>query len=232
MIQSWTLLQVRGRHRRAVGVERTRLGIDGEHEDFTEPGGDGAQGGFQPGGNRRPCRVQAFSNLLPCEVDVGAFLEDHRDLREPVAGQGTRVVEPRQSGHGVLDGKGDPLFDLQRGIAWRGRVDGDLYVGDIGNRVDWQAGKVPRAQNRGQQYEDEHQPALRDGQAKNRVQHGPAPFSDRGLRPTFQCRPSGRSCSPSRSASRDRGRPGLRPSHPMTRPRSSIRTSYSSPICA
>ena len=141
--------QVRGRHRRAVGVERARLGIDGEHEDLAQAGGDGAQGRLQPRGYRRSRRVQAFPHLLPCEVDVGAFLEHHRDLGEPVAGQGARVVEPRQPGHGVLDGKGDPLFDLQRGIAGRGGVDGDLYVGDVGHRVDGQAGKVPRPQSRG-----------------------------------------------------------------------------------
>ena len=167
--------EVGGRHRCSVGVERAGLGVHREHENLAQTGCNGAEGGFEPGGKRRSRRVQPFPHLLAGEIDVGPFLEHDRDLREPVAGQRPCVVQQRQSRHGVLDGKTHPLFHFQRRITGGGRIDGDLYIGDVGYRVNGQAREIPRTENPGQQDQHHDQPSLPDGKAKNRFEHGPLP---------------------------------------------------------
>jgi hypothetical protein len=64
---------------------RLGIGVDGVHEDLAEPGGDGPQLRIQPLGDLRFDLLQALGDLLPGEVDVGAVLEHHGHLREPVA---------------------------------------------------------------------------------------------------------------------------------------------------
>ena len=77
--------QVGGGVRRAIGLARLGIGVDGVHEDLAEPGGDGSQLRIQALGDLRFDLLQALGDLLPGEVDVGAVLEHHGHLREPVA---------------------------------------------------------------------------------------------------------------------------------------------------
>ena len=72
------------------------------------------------------------------------------------------MVESRQRRHGVLQREADPLFDFERRVARRRRVDGHLHVGDVRHGIDGQPSEIPRAQPGGEQHEHEHQAAMRD----------------------------------------------------------------------
>ena len=54
-------------------------------KNLAEPGRDRPQFGFKSGRQLRLDLSNALSDLLAREIDVGAVLEDHRHLREPVA---------------------------------------------------------------------------------------------------------------------------------------------------
>ena len=133
--------------------------------------------------------LQAFRDLLPGEVDVGAVLEHDRHLRQAVARDRARVVEPGQAGQRGLDREGDALLGLERRVARRLGVDLHLDVGDVRHRVDRQAREVPDAQAGERQGEHQHQPAMRDGESNDAFEHGGSVLSGRGWRRTSRCPP-------------------------------------------
>ena len=113
----------------------------------------GPSSGSSPGGKLARASCRRSVDALAREVDVGAVLEHDGDLRQPVARDRARVVEPRQARHRRLDRERDALLGLERRIAGRLRVDLHLHVGDVGNGVD-RAGadscrrRTPRARRR------------------------------------------------------------------------------------
>jgi hypothetical protein len=92
---------------------------------------------FEPVGQLRSRLLQPLGDLLAGEVDVGAVLEHHRHLRQPVARQRAGVVEPGSRRCG-LDREGDALLGFERRVAGRLGVDLHLDVGDVGRGVDRQ----------------------------------------------------------------------------------------------
>jgi hypothetical protein len=72
--------------------------------------------GVIPAGSLR-APPAALVDQLAREVDVGAVLEDHGDLRQAVARQRARLLQARQAGHHVLEREGDALLGFQRRIA-------------------------------------------------------------------------------------------------------------------
>ncbi len=97
----------------AVRTSRALLGHHRIHEDFAQPGGDGAEFGGHAFGKLPPRGLKPFVDQLAREIDVGAIGEDDCDLAEPVAGDRAGVFKARHARDGRLDRKGDPLFGLQ-----------------------------------------------------------------------------------------------------------------------
>ncbi len=118
-----------------------------------------------------PCFLDALVDQLPREVDIGAVLEDHRNLRQAVARQRARLLQTRQAGHDGFDRIGDALFGLQRRVAGRGGVDLHLHVGDIGHGVDWQLLVIVDAECGHTGHGEHDQPALLDGKADETFKH-------------------------------------------------------------
>ena len=156
---------------RAIGLAGTGFGFDRIHEDFTEPGGDWPHLRFDTRRQLRLGRLNAFVDELAREKDIGAVLEHYGDLAEPVSRDRTGIVEPRQSGDGGLDRKGNALLGLQRGEAFRFGVDLYLDVGDVGHSVDREFGRAPKPERAEQRDGAEHKPALPDREADDAGEH-------------------------------------------------------------
>ena len=73
----------------------------------------GPSDGSTPSGKRDTASRRRSLDELAREVDVGAVLEDDRDLREPVARERARVLEPRQARERGLDRERDALLRLR-----------------------------------------------------------------------------------------------------------------------
>ena len=157
--------QVGGRPRRAVGLARIRFGLHDVHEDLAHAGGNGPHLRFDPGGQLRPGLGDALADLLAGEVQVGAVLEHHRHLRQPVARQRAGVVQPGQAGQRGFQREGHPLFGLQWREARRHGIHLHLHVGDVGGDVDRQLAEAPDAHRDQRQGQGQHQPAPGDGEA-------------------------------------------------------------------
>ena len=69
----------------SIAVDGAGFGIHGEHEYLPQPRSNRAQYGFESRRQVAPGRCDALAYLLACEVDVRAFLEHCRDLREAIA---------------------------------------------------------------------------------------------------------------------------------------------------
>jgi hypothetical protein len=65
----------------SVGLASIRIGPRDEHEDLAESGRDGPHRGLDAGGQLALHLLQSRGHEVPCEVDVGAILEDDRHLR-------------------------------------------------------------------------------------------------------------------------------------------------------
>ena len=163
--------QVGRRPCRAVGLLRTRLGLDRIHEDFAEPGRDRAHLRLDAGGKLRLDRLKAFVDQLPREIGVGAVLEHNGHLAKAVAGDRAGVVQPRYPGDGGLYGESDTLFGLERRIAFGLGVDLHLNIGDVGHCVDRQARCAPHAQSGKGSNDSEHHPALADRKSDDTGKH-------------------------------------------------------------
>ena len=181
--------QVSRRPRRAVLLAGLGLGIDRVHEDLAHAGGNGTHLRFQVGRQLRFHLLDTLGHLLPGEVQIGAVLEHHRDLRQPVARDRAGVVQARQAGQRGLDREGHALLGLQRRVTRELRVDLHLDVGNVRRGIDRQVGEAPHAQGNESQGERQHQPAVPDGEADDFPEHGGV-LSGRGKRRTFQCPPS------------------------------------------
>ena len=99
---------------RTVFLQRARLGLDGPQENLAEPGRYRAHDRLDALRQLRLGHLQTLVDQLPGEEDVGAVLENHRDLRQARARQRAGLQQPRQAGHGRFHGKGDALLGFQR----------------------------------------------------------------------------------------------------------------------
>ena len=194
--------QVGGGERCAVRLARLRVGFHRVHEDLAHAGGDGAHLRFQSRGQLRLDLLQALGHLLAREVQVGAVLEHHGHLRQPVARDRARVVQSRQSRQGRLDRERHPLFGLQWRVPVHLRVDLHLHVGDVGRDVDGQPAEAPAADGDQRDRQRQHQPAMGDGEAQDAFEQA-LRRRDRGISgharpPTSRCRPSPGSSAPPR----------------------------------
>ncbi|KAG0737064.1 hypothetical protein G6F24_018097 [Rhizopus arrhizus] len=75
---------------------------------------------------------------LTGKVDVRSIVKNHRRLREAVARQRARLLQPGEASHDRLDGISYALLRLQRRIAWRAGVDLDLNIGNVRDSVNGQ----------------------------------------------------------------------------------------------
>ncbi len=109
--------------------------------DLSQAGGVGPHfRGAHAFGDLLPGILQPFEYQLPCEVNIGAFLEHDGDHGQAGLGNRTYLLHIRQGVHHGLDGIGDQLFHLFRGQAFGFGVDLYLYVGDIRKGVEIEFG--------------------------------------------------------------------------------------------
>jgi len=140
----------------AIGLLGTRLRLNRIHEDLAEPRGNRPHLRLQPGWQSPLDRTQALIDQIAGEEDIGAFLEDHRHLRQPVAREGTGVLQVGQTVERRLHREGDALLRLQRRIARCLGVDLHLDVGDIGYCVDGKALIAPEPHPQQDQDQAQH----------------------------------------------------------------------------
>ena len=165
----------------AVCLARAFPGFDRPHENLPQAGGDRSHAGL---GARRQFALgllDALINELAREVDVGAVLEDNRDLRQAVARQRAGLLQAGQACHDGFNGVGDALFGFERRIAGRSRVDLHLHVGNVGHRIDRQLLVTVNAQRRHAEHHQQHQPALINGKTDDFFKHV-VTLSSRGRR--------------------------------------------------
>ena len=108
------LAQVCCRVGHAVGFLRTVLRLDRPQVNLAQAGGDWPQRRRDAGRQFFPRLLDAFIDQLAREVDVGAILEDHSHLRQPVAGQGTGLLQIGKTRHHGFNRVSHPLLGLQR----------------------------------------------------------------------------------------------------------------------
>src|ERR1700730_4576202 len=167
--------QVAGSVRPTTRLAGLWPGFDRKHIDFAQSGGHRPHRGLNAGGQLVLDLLNPLVDQLSGKIDIGAVLEDDRDLAEAVARLRPAILQVRQSSHGGLDRKRDALLDFQRRISWCTAVDLDLDVGDVGYSVDRQAREIPRAKGGHGENADHHQPSLADGKGKDAVNHRTPP---------------------------------------------------------
>ena len=150
---------------------------------FHSPQVDLAESGrYRPHGRRDTGRqlvpgvLYPLVHQLPCKVDVGPILEDHRYLRQTVAGQGTCLDQVGQPGHHRFDGVGHPLLGFQRGVTRSMGIDLDLDIGDVGHGVDGKLLVTEDPQRSHPENGQKDEPALLDGKANDAFKHDRSPF--------------------------------------------------------
>ena len=83
--------------------------------------------------------LQSLANELARAINVGALLENERDLRQAELGERPQLDHSGNAGHLHFERKGDELFDFLRGEALDLGVDLHLDVGDVRHGIDRQA---------------------------------------------------------------------------------------------
>ncbi|MNM79937.1 hypothetical protein D3C81_918850 [compost metagenome] len=170
---------------RAVFLQRALLGFHRPQEDFTQPGGNRPHARFDAVGQLLTRHLQALVDQLAGEEQVGAVIENDRDLRQARARQRAGLLEPGQAGHGGLDGEGDALLGLQRRIAGRGGVDLHLDVGDVRYSVDRQFLVAVDTHRGHQDHGQHHHQALLDGELDQAFEHAGVPVINGCARPSL-----------------------------------------------
>ena len=92
--------------RRSVGVPTSLPSLRRHrvHEDLAEARRDRAQRRLESAAAAASALQHAFGDELAREIDVRAVLEHDRDLRQAVARQRARVLQPRQAAIAVSIG--------------------------------------------------------------------------------------------------------------------------------
>ena len=166
-----------GSHKRSVllpagfTVAGRRIERHGPHVYFAKAGRDRTQSWFGAGRQAGAHIAQPLTDLLTREINVGLLAEDRSDLRKAVARQRTRRFQPGNAGKGRLDAERDLLFDLDRGKRGCCRVDLYLLVGDVRNSIDWKMRERPCSEDDKAEAQQQHKPAVPDGQVENAIDH-------------------------------------------------------------
>ena len=138
-------------------------------EDFADGRGQRVEVGL--GAGREAHRREALAHALAGEVVLDAVGEDEGDEREAEGTARAHHGEPGRAVELALDGHGDLLLDLLRGVA---RVLGDdlrRRVGDVGVRLDGELLPGEVAEDAHQQEDREHQPTARERARDQPVDH-------------------------------------------------------------
>ena len=162
-----------GLARRKGGSRAVRLHIlNGVHVDLAQPRGNRSHDRFDSRRERFLGFAEAFADLLSGKVDVDIVLEDGGDLREAVPRERTRRLKAGNAGQCVLDGERHLFLDLDGREAGRDGVDLHLVVGDVGHRVDRKPLERVHAQRPDHHGQQQHKPAVLDGEMKDGFKHG------------------------------------------------------------
>ncbi len=112
--------------------------LQGVEEDLAQPRADGPHRGPYTFGQGFARLHQSLPDLGAGEVDVGAFIENRRDLRKSVATQRACRLQSRNPRELGFQRQRHTFFHLLWSEPGGFGVDLDLHVGDVGNRVDGQ----------------------------------------------------------------------------------------------
>src|SRR3546814_297965 len=145
-----------------VRLARSRLGLDGEHEDLAEPCRDRPHLGLDAFGKLAFHLLNAFVDELAREIDVGSVLKHDGHLAEAIARNRAGVVEVRDTRDGSLDGEGDALLGLEWRIAFGLGVYLHLHIGDVRHGINRQTKSAPDTKGAEQAHYCEDKPALAD----------------------------------------------------------------------
>ena len=167
-----------------VFLERPLLGFHRPQEDFPQAGGDRPHARLDALRQLLAGHLQALVDQLAGEEDIGAIIENDRDLRQARARQRAGLLEPWQAGHGGFDGKGDALLGLQRRIAGGGGVDLHLDVSDVRHSIDRQFLVAVDTHRGHQDHGQHHHQALLDGKLNQAFEHAGVPVISGCARPS------------------------------------------------
>ena len=156
----------------AIGLAGGGVGFDGVQKDLTQARSYGPHRGFHITWQAAARLLQTLVDEIAGEVEIGAFLEHHRDLRQAIARERTAVFQPRQAGDGGFNRHGDALLDLQRRVTGCLGVDLHLHIGDVGNRINRQTLVVVDAERDEGEHQRHHHATTGDGEAQKRFKHG------------------------------------------------------------
>ena len=165
------LSQVRGRIGRSVRLSCVVLGLNRPQVDFAKTRRYRPHSRVDPSRKLASCLLNAFVNELTGKVDVGAVLEHHDNLRQAVARHGSDLLQVGQAGHYCLDRIANTLLGLQRRIAWCGRVDLHLHIGDIRYRINGQLLIAVHTICAHPEHREQDQPSMLNGKANNSFKH-------------------------------------------------------------
>ncbi len=135
----------------------------------------GPQRRLNPARELRPDAVQVLQHPGARPVDVGPVLEDHVHEAEPEERVGPHVLRPRHLEHLGGDRVGDLVLHDLRSLLAEVRLDYDLYIGQIRDRVQrCRAHRPPPGTHQGQRGEH-HQHPVSDGCFYDPLNHAGAP---------------------------------------------------------
>ena len=131
-------------------------------ENFAQAGGDRTHDRLNTERQLLFHFLQAGVDQLARKINIGAFLKNDGDLRQPVAGNRPGFEQVGQSRQCGFHRVGDALFHFQWRVAGRFRVDLHLNVGDVRQSVDRQALKAVDAETDQAECRKQHEHSLPD----------------------------------------------------------------------
>ena len=120
-------------------------------------------------------RRQPLVDELPGEVDVGAVLERHDDLRQAELRDRPHALQAGQAADRLLDRKRDPLLDFFRPERRRDGVDLHLDRRRVGKGIDIEIAQRHAAHRRQRHDAGNDQQAVPQRKVDDPVQHGRVP---------------------------------------------------------
>ena len=112
------------------------VGLEHVHERPADPGGVRPEGGYDPLGQLPGDMAQGFEDPGPRPVEVGAVLEDDGDEGEAEVRIAPDDLGERRAEQLRGQRVGHLVFDQARRLPRVLRVDDDLDIGEVGNRVE------------------------------------------------------------------------------------------------
>ena len=120
----------------------------------------------------RQCnRAAPFVDELPGEVDVGAILKSHHDLRQSELGNRANLLQPRQAADFLLDGIGNLLLHLRRVEGRRRGIDLHLHRRRVRKGIDVQMSEGQYPQRSERQDAQNHPEPMPQRNVDDPIQH-------------------------------------------------------------